>query len=275
MSGHRRFCAAAALLAAGLSPSPASSNPFADLFNFASGEAPAPAPAKEECLPRPGKSTAHGQHWVYRLDGHRKCWFQAAVGPASAEQRVYHHAAKKTVVAPEENEAALSRPKPVGDARAQLLRSAPAETFQPTPLAPELKVVDAAAVPTNGAAALLLPPVPAVAEPTIDRLTSDHSASPPVDVEMLLAAAPSARDTVASAVPPVTPGALPIAGEDERGWMPTLAGVLLMVLGIVSLLGSALIGSPLGQGVGATRRRLSVRAKRTQRPVGRLSDLTV
>jgi hypothetical protein len=272
MSGHRRFCVAAALLAAGLSPSPASSNPFADLFNSAPAEAPAPAPAKEECSLRPGKSTAHGQHWVYRLDGHRKCWFQAAAGPASVKKRLYHDAAKKPVVAPEENEAALSKPKPVVDARAQLLRSVPAETFQPTPLAPELKMVDAAAVPANGAAALL-PPVPAVAEPTIDRLMPDHSTPPPVDAEMLLAAAPSARDTVAA--PPVTPGALPIAGEDERGWMPTLAGALLMVLGIVSLLGSVLIGPLLGQRVGATRRPLSVRAKRTQQLDGRLSDLTV
>jgi len=267
MSGHWRFCVAAALLAAGLSPSPASSNPFADLFNPAPGEAPAPAPAKEECLLRPGKSTAHGQHWVYRLDGYRKCWFQAAKGPATVTKRVY----QKPVVTPEENEAALSKPRPVEDARAQLLRSAPAETFQRTPVAPELKMVDAAPVPANGAAALV-PPVAAVAEPTIDRLTPDHSTPPPVDVETLLAAAPSARDTVASSVPPATSGALPIAGEDERGWMPTLAGVLLMVLGIVSLLGSVLAGPLLGERGGATPRPSSVRAKRTRRPDNRLSD---
>ena len=59
------------------------------------------------------------------------------------------------------------------DVRAELLRSAPAETPQPTPPAPELKVVDAAPFPTTGAAALV-PPAPVVAEPSNDQLTPDH-----------------------------------------------------------------------------------------------------
>jgi hypothetical protein len=79
MSGHLRFCFPAFVLFAGLSTSPAYSNAFADFFNFNSApqQVTAPAAAKEECLPLPGKSTA-GLRWVYRLDGHRKCWFQTA-----------------------------------------------------------------------------------------------------------------------------------------------------------------------------------------------------
>jgi len=57
------------------------------LFNAAPGQATAPAPVAEECLPQPGKSTADGQHWVYRFDGRRKCWFQAAEGIATV---AYH-----------------------------------------------------------------------------------------------------------------------------------------------------------------------------------------
>jgi hypothetical protein len=50
-------------------------------------QAAAPAAAEEECLPRPGKSTAAGQRWVYRFDGHRKCWFQTAQGIATVKNR--------------------------------------------------------------------------------------------------------------------------------------------------------------------------------------------
>jgi len=61
MSGPLRFCFAACLVVAGLSTSPAFSNPFADLFNTPLGQASAtaPAPAAEECLPsrRPMAST--------------------------------------------------------------------------------------------------------------------------------------------------------------------------------------------------------------------------
>ena len=99
MSGHLRFCFAAFLLLAGLS-SPASSNPFAALFNAAPGEAAPPAPAEEACLLQPGKSTADGQHWVYRYDGHRKCWFQTAEGTATVKEPVHHHATKQRAAAP-------------------------------------------------------------------------------------------------------------------------------------------------------------------------------
>jgi hypothetical protein len=56
-----------------------------------------------------------------------------------------------------------------------------------------------------------------------------------------LATAPSASDTVASSVPVATPVAVPIAeaGDEEHGWTTTWLGVLLMVLGFISLLSSS------------------------------------
>lgn len=136
MSGHWRFCVAAFLFFAGLSISPASSNPLTDLFNSAPKEAAAPASAEAECVQQPGKSTAPGQHWVYRLDGHRKCWFQADEAQVSVKKLIHHHAVKRAAIAPEENEAA-PRKKMVLDARAQLLNSTPATAPQSVASAPE------------------------------------------------------------------------------------------------------------------------------------------
>ncbi|WP_245332019.1 hypothetical protein [Bradyrhizobium sp. NAS80.1] len=126
------------------------------------------------------------------------------------------------------------------EARAELLRSAPAETPHPTPPAPELKVADAAPVSAMAAAALI-PPAPVVAKPASDQLTPDHPTSHLVDVETLLAAAPAANDAVTAPVPPATPVAVPIAeaGDDGRGGTATWLGVLLMALGLVSLLSSS------------------------------------
>jgi len=254
MSGHWRFCVAAFLLAAALSTSPASSNPFDALFNSAPTEVAAPAAAAEECLPQPGKSTAPGQHWVYRLDGHRKCWFQAAEGAVSVKKPARHHAAKQPVIAPEEHEAGL-RKKAVVDARAQLLRSDPAEALEPTPPAPE--VVDADPTPVDGAAALALP-APVVAEPTVDQRTPDQPA--PVDVERLLAKMPFAGDAVVSPAPSAPAGAPSIreAGADEWEWMASRAGAVLIALGLVSLLGSLLAGLFLNSRVGSIRQTWSV-----------------
>jgi hypothetical protein len=240
VSGHLRFCFAALFLA-GLSTSPASSNPFTTLFNTSPGQTTAPAPAAEECLPQPGKSKADGQHWVYRVDGHRQCWFQAPEGIAAVKKPVRRHAAKHRVPAPEENdEAALRKQKPVVDARAELLRSAPAETPRPTPPAPKLRVADAAPVPATGAGALV-PPAPVVAKPATDQLTPDHPTPRQVDVETLLAAAPAASDAAAASMPPASPVAVPVAeaGDDGQGWTATWLGVLLMALGLVSLLSSS------------------------------------
>jgi hypothetical protein len=267
MSGHLRFCFAAFLLA-GLSTSPASANPFDALFNSAPAEAtaPAPAPAEEDCLPQPGKSTADGQHWVYRFDGHRKCWFQAAEGIATVNKRVRHHAAQTHVAAPKENESALRKRKAVADARDELPRSAQAETPQPPP-APDIKVVNAAPDRATGAAALE-PPAPAVATPATDQLTSDRPTPRQLDMETLLAAAPSASDAVATSVSSAPPAAISIteAGDDEPERTATWLGVLLIGLGLVSLLAGAsrtIRGRPAGRaisppedGVGGHRDRL-------------------
>jgi hypothetical protein len=241
MSGHLRFCFAAFLLLAGLSTSPASSNPFAAFLGQAAPvEATAPASAEKECLSQPGKSAAEGQHWVYRFDGHRKCWFQAAEGIPMAKKSVHHHAAKH-VAAPKENAATPRKRKAVVDARAELLRSAPAGTPQPAPPASALKVVDASPVPATGAAALVPPPAPDIAKPATDQLAPENPTLRHVDVETLLAAAPASSDAVAASVPPATPVAIPIAeaGDEVPGWTATWLGVLLMALGFVFLLSSS------------------------------------
>jgi hypothetical protein len=240
MSGHLRFCYAALALLAGFSTSPASSNPIADWFNLTPKQpaAPASAEAEEECLSRPGKSTAAGQRWVYRLEGRRKCWFQAAEENAVKKQ-VRRHAAKPRVAVSDENEAGRRQRRAVVDARAELLGSAPAETFQRERPAPELKMADAASVLATAIAAFV-PPVPleniATAQPTPDRRAPRQ-----VDVETLLAAAPADRDAAAASVPAAAPAAFPIveAADDGQGWMATWLGVLLMALGLVAVLGSS------------------------------------
>jgi hypothetical protein len=244
MSGHLRFCFAAVVLIAALPISPASSNPFAGLFNAAPAQATAPtaptapAAAEDECLPRPGKSTAAGQRWVYRFNGHRKCWFQAAQGIAMAKKQVRHGAAKPPVAVSEENEAAPRKQKAVADARAELL-SAPAEASQPKRLAPEFKPVDAASVLSTGAGAFV-PPAPVERRAT-DQLTPDHATPHVIVVKTRLATAPAPGEAVAETAPLAAPVPVPVAeaADDGRGWMVTLLGVLLMALGLVSVLGSS------------------------------------
>jgi hypothetical protein len=187
---------------------------------------------------------------------------------------VQHYAAKQRVVAAEENEAA--QPKAVvGDARAKLLPSAPAEMSQRSPPARELKVVDAEPVSATGAAALV-PPTPVIAKPATDQLTPDYPTPRPVDAETLLVSAPSASDTVASPLPAATPVAVPIAeaGDEKRGGT-TWLGVLLMALGFISLLSSsaALQGHRPGPAISrsedksaANRRTFSVWDEVHQRP---------
>ena len=116
MSSHWRCWGSAFLLFAGFSVTPAFSDPLTDLtdlFSPSTKEAAAPAPTQEECLLQPGKSTP-GQHWVYRLDGHRKCWFQTDEANVSTKKQAHHHAAKQPVVPPAENEAALREKKSSG-----------------------------------------------------------------------------------------------------------------------------------------------------------------
>jgi len=241
MSGHLRFCFAAFVFA-GLSTSPASSNPFADWFNVTPKQpaAPASAETEEECLSRPGKSTAAGQHWVYRLEGRRKCWFQTAEETA-VKRQARRRAAKPPVAVSEENEAGRRERRAVVDARAELLRSAPAETSQPERPAPELKMADAASVLATAIAAFV-PPAPlenlATAQPTPDRRTPRQ-----VDVETLLAATPAVSGSVAASVPSAAPVVFPIveAADDRQGWTATWLGALLMALGLISVLGSSRI----------------------------------
>jgi len=235
MSGYLRFRIAAFVLLAALPTSPASSNPIADFFNPAPAQATAPAAAEVECLPRPGKSTTAGQRWVYRLDGHRKCWFQTDQGIATVKKQVRHGAAKPLAAVPEENEAAPRQQNAVVDARAELLRSAPAEASQPTRRAPEFKVVDARSVLGPGPAAFV--PLAPVEKRATDQLTPDHATPRVVDVKTLLAAAPATSDSVAAAAPVVFP--LTEATNDGRGWTATWLGALLMALGLVSILCSS------------------------------------
>ena len=185
-------------------------------------------------MPQPGKSTAAGQRWVYRFDGHRKCWFQTAQGIATVKKQVRPSAAKPPVAAPEENEAAPRKQKAVADARAELL-FAPAEASQPIRLAP--KVVDAASAPSTGAAAFVPPPVE---RRTTDQLPPDNATPRVIVVKARPATAPASRDAGADYAPLAAPVPVPVAeaADDGRGWMATLLGVLLMALGLVSVLGS-------------------------------------
>ena len=131
MSGPLRCRAAAVFilaggpLLAGLPSSPASANFIDTLLNRAPEDAAAPAPvqdtsgkqdasskldalAKDECLSRPGKPV-EGQHWMYRLDGHRRCWYPVAQDTATVRMRAHRHAAKRRPAASEEAESAPAR----------------------------------------------------------------------------------------------------------------------------------------------------------------------
>jgi hypothetical protein len=237
MSGHLRFGFAAFLLVAGFS-TPAASNPLTDLFSpkpAPEAATAAPAPAPEECLRQPGTSTAPGQRWVYRYDGHRKCWFQAEEGTALAKKAVRRQAARQRVAAPEENEAAPRRQKAeaVEAAHAELLSSSPAETPQSTPPSPTLKMVHTVRV-TDAAA--MVPPAPLLDRPASDQPTPDQPTSRRVDVEKLLAESPAASDEVASA-----PAATRAAGLSATmgDWIIPRLGVLLIALGLLAVLSSS------------------------------------
>jgi hypothetical protein len=239
MSGHWRFRVAAFLLvAAGLATSPAQSNPLEDLLNPAPKEAaaptPPPAPAKETCLLRPGSSAGPGQHWFYRVNDHRKCWYQAAERMASAN--AHRHAVRQAASAVEEDEPA-PRKKTVADARAQMLGAAPADAAQPAPPAPE--VADAA--PDSQAATRVAAPV--VIEPPIHQVTPERATSPSVDVEMLLADSSLAKSTDASSASAAAPATPSVADAGEGRWeaMATHAGMALITLGFIFLIGSLLV----------------------------------
>ncbi|MBM7485190.1 MULTISPECIES: hypothetical protein [Bradyrhizobium] len=224
MSGQLRICFAGFVLAGGLWTTPSLSNPLAELLNTTSRQDAATSSAQAECLPRPDRTTADGTHWVYRFDGHRKCWFLTE-GIAKVKKTVRHRGAQDRAANLDENGTARPRQSAVADARAELLRSAPAE-----PPVPEIKVADAASVLDMGI-------IMSSAAPTIlhsGRLTPEHSVPDQVDVEQLLAPA------LAGSPPAMPMGARISEAHDEaHSWTATWLGVLLMTLGGFSILSSS------------------------------------
>lgn len=225
MSGYLRVCFAGLVLVGGLAATPAVSDPFADLFNAAPRERAASL-AQAQCLPRPGNTTADGAHWVYRFDGHRKCWFLTE-GIAKVKKTVLHRGAEDRTAHLDENGSARPRKSAVVDARAELLRSAPAEPSQP-PTA-EIKVADAASVLDMGTTMASAVPTDLHSRPP----TPEHPVPGQVDLEQLLAPA------LAGSPPTMPMGARVAETHDEaRSWMATWSGVLLMMLGGFSILSS-------------------------------------
>ncbi|MGR4928077.1 hypothetical protein ACIPUD_14965 [Bradyrhizobium sp. CAR08] len=228
MSRHLRFYSAGLVLVGVLAATPACSDPFTDLFNIAPREPAATSSVQPECLPRPGNSPGPRQHWVYRRDGHRKCWFLAE-GTATVRKPAHGRVAgRATSLA--ENEAAQQRSNPMIDARVELLPSPPVDRAPPMPPAGELKVVDAA--PFSEASKPALMPARPVADLPTSQLTPEHSVPPHVDVQKLRAA-----------VRADSPAAIPMAAHNEvrdepRSWTVTSLGVLLMTLGGFSILSS-------------------------------------
>lgn len=238
MSGQWRFCVTASLLLAGLSTSPAFSNPLTDLFDTAPKEAaaPAPAPVQPQCASQPGTATP-GHHWVYHIEGRRKCWFQTDEATVSAKRQIHHHSPKPIATASEENEAELHK-KAVLDARAQMLSAAAARTPQAAAAAPE--VVDAAPAPAGDAPRSELA-APVATQPTLDAPALDKAPSRSVDVEMLLAASTLDKDMDTPSAPATSPDAPAVAGAS--GWEFTVAraGTGLIALGFAFLLGALLV----------------------------------
>lgn len=232
MSGYLRMCFVSLVLVESLSTGPASSNPLADIFNTAAPQPTVTSPPQAECLGRPGDSTPDRQHWVYRMDGHHKCWFLTE-GVAKAKKTVRRRVAQDTIASLDEN--ATTRPTQSGvvDAHAELLRSAPAEPSQPPH--PEVKVADAASDLDTGTTLMSAPPIAEHGRPT-------HSVPNQVDVEQPLAAAP-ANDVVTSPEPPTIPIGVLVLTAEARNEAPsqtaTWLGVLLMMLGMLSILSSS------------------------------------
>ena len=232
MSGYLRLCFVSFVLVEALSTAPASSNPLADLFNTT---APAPAvtsPPQAECVGRPGNSTPDGQHWVYRVDGHRKCWFLTE-GIAKVKKAIRRRVTKDSIASLDESGTARPRQNGILEARAELLRSMPvAQTH------PEVNVADAG---SDVSATTAVPSATIIAEHS-PRPTLSVSSQDQVDVEQLLAAAP-ANDTLTSSGPPTMPIDLLMPAAEARNEAPsrtaTWLGVLLMMLGMLSILSSS------------------------------------
>lgn len=181
-------------------------------------------------MSRPGRSTADDRRWVYRVEGRRRCWFQAAEGAEAVKKPLRQRAARHRVAAAEENQTAPRKRKAVVDARAELPRSAPQDISRPGPSAP-VQVVDASPVLATGIATRVSPA--SLSKRANDRLAADEITPRQVDVEALLAAMPAASDVVAASAAPLALSAAE-AGDDGWGW--TWLGMLLMGLGLLSVL---------------------------------------
>jgi len=224
MSGYLRFCFAGLVSAGTLWSAPASSNPLADIFNTAAPQPAVTSPPQAECQRSPANSSADGQHWVYRMDGHRKCWFLTE-GTAKVKKTVRRRGAQDRPPSLAENGAAQPMQSAVVDAHAEMLRSTPAEPSQ-SPVS-VFKVADAA---SDAGTAALTSGAPIAG---LHSKQPDHSLPGQVDVEQLLAA-----------VPTDPPEAMPVGARipevpvEARSWTAWF-GVLLMMLGGFSILSSS------------------------------------
>ncbi len=227
MSGHLRCYFASLVLLGGLAATPALSSPFTDLFNPAPREPAASPSARPECLAQPGNPPGAGQRWVYRREGHSKCWFLAE-GVATAREPGHRRIANRTV-RPNEDETMRQRRSPVSDARAELSSSAAAGEPQPTPPAHEVKVADATSVFDAGAPILI--PAASVSGLPNSQL---QSVPPQVDAEKLSAAARADS----SPAMPMGPRDEQLLGE-ARDRTLTWLGVALMMLGSFSILSAS------------------------------------
>ncbi|TWI05248.1 hypothetical protein IQ17_03416 [Bradyrhizobium daqingense] len=227
MSGHLRSYFSCLVLVGSLSAAPACANPFADLFNIAPREPAATPSAQPECMPRPGNSPGVGQRWVYRRDGHRKCWFLAEGIPTVRKPvhgRVTNRAASL------DDEAARRGRSPMIDARAELPSSSPAERA-PTPPVGEVKVADASSVFDAGTPALM--PAAPVTDLPSGQLTPERAVPLLVEVEKL-------SESARADSPAVPMGARDEeVHDDARSRMATWLGVLLMTVGGFSMLSSS------------------------------------
>jgi len=227
MSGNLRAYFVGLVVVGTLSAAPASSNSFTEFFNTAAPQPEVTSPPQTECLGRPGNSPPDGLHWVYRIDGHRKCWFLTE-GTAKVKKTVRHRGTQDRPPSLAEKGAVRPRQSGVVDARAELLRSEPAKPSQP-PVA-EFKVADAASDAGTGPA-----PTSAAALAGLhgNQLTADRSVPDQVDVEQLLAAVPAD----ATQATPVGVR-IPEVPDEARSWTAWF-GVLLMALGGFSIISSS------------------------------------
>ncbi|KRQ00267.1 hypothetical protein [Bradyrhizobium manausense] len=232
MTGYLRLCFVSLVLVEILSTAPASSSPLADIFNIAAPQPAVPSPSQAECVARPGSSSPAGQHWVYRMDGHRKCWFLTESTAKVKVKTVPRRVAKDNTASLDQSGTVRLRQSEVVGARAELLSSAPAEPSQPPH--PEVKVADANSDLDRDIALM-----------SAD-LISAHGRRPTplvpgqIDVEQLLATAP-ANDVVTSSEPPIMPMGVRLAEADNEAASRTATwlGVLLMMLGMLSILSTS------------------------------------